>query len=115
MRGLAQVSRTIRMVLLPVVCAGIAVAGCSVKAGVTTDSTISKENLEQGISDALTKTVGRKPDAVACPGPVKAKIGETTRCELTGDGVKYGVTATITSNDNGKYQYSVKVDDRPAR
>jgi len=74
-----------------------------------------QENLEQGISDALTKTVGRKPDAVACPGPVKAKIGETTRCELTGDGVKYGVTATITSNDNGKYQYSVKVDDRPAR
>jgi hypothetical protein len=49
-----------------------------------------------------------------CPGSVKAKAGESVRCELSAGSVRYGLTATVSSYDNGKAQYEVKVDDKPA-
>jgi Domain of unknown function (DUF4333) len=115
MRGLAQVSRTIRMVLLPVVCAGIAVAGCSSKVTMTSGSTISQGSLEQGISDALRKKTGDKPDAVTCPESIKVRVGEDIRCELTRGGARYGVTASITAKKNTTYTYTIQVDDQPTR
>ncbi|HVW42251.1 MAG TPA: DUF4333 domain-containing protein [Amycolatopsis sp.] len=89
------------------VCAVFALAGCSA------DATVSKENLQNGIADALQKSVGQRPDSVECPGSVKAKAGETTRCVLTAGSTKYGLTATITSYDDGTAHYNVQVDNKP--
>ena len=88
-------------------CAAFALAGCSA------DATVSKENLETGITDALQKSVGQRPDSVDCPGSVTAKAGETTRCVLAAGSTRYGLTATITSYDNGTAHYNVQVDGKP--
>jgi Domain of unknown function (DUF4333) len=95
-------------VVLPVVI--VASAGCSSKSA---EQVIPKQTVEQGIADVLEQKVGDRPDAVTCPGPVKPEAGTTIRCELTAVGLRYGVTATITSYTNGKGNYSVKVDSQP--
>ena len=94
------------------VCAGAALAGCSASVTLTTEPTIDKATLEKGITDTLTKKVGQRPDAVECPIALKVKVGETTRCALTANGVRYGVTATITSVQGANYHYDVQVDDQ---
>lgn len=91
--------------------AGFLLAGCSVSGA--PPASIDKPNLEKGITDTLTRQVGRKPDSVTCPGPLKAEVGQSERCVLVGDGVRYGVTATITSYQNGDAKYDVKVDQQP--
>lgn len=93
-------------------CAVLALAGCSVTVQ-KTENSISKETLEQGIADTLQKKVGDRPDTVTCPGPLKPEPGQSVRCELTAVGLRYGVTATVTSYDNGTAKYDVKVDDQP--
>jgi hypothetical protein len=103
---------TVRTTLAGVACALVTLAGCSVNVG--SDPTISKDNLQQGIMDALEKSVGKRPDSVSCPGPVKAKAGESIRCELSAGRARYGLTATVTSYDDGNARYQVKVDQKPA-
>jgi hypothetical protein len=102
----------VRTTFAGVACALMALTGCSVSVG--SDPKISKETLESGITDALEKSVGKRPDSVTCPGSVKAKVGESIRCELRAGASRYGLTATVTSLDDGKAQYKVKVDQRPA-
>lgn len=102
-----------RAVLTGAVCAVVTLTGCSVSVEPTEEPTISQENLEKGISDALEKEVGQRPDSVECPGSVKAKAGESVRCELSAGAVRYGLTATVSSYGDGKAQYDVKVDQEP--
>ncbi|HJQ46420.1 MAG TPA: DUF4333 domain-containing protein [Amycolatopsis sp.] len=90
----------------------LALGGCSVTVQ-KTDNSISKETLEQGIADTLQKKVGDRPDTVTCPGSLKPEPGASIRCELTAVGLRYGVTATVTSAENGKANYDVKVDNQP--
>lgn len=105
-----------RAVLTGAACAVVALAGCSVSVEPQkeAEATISKENLEGGIADALEKAVGQRPDSVECPGSVKAKAGESIRCELSAGTDRYGLTATVSSYADGKAQYDVKVDETPA-
>jgi hypothetical protein len=107
--------RTAVVVALGASCAGLMLAGCSAHASVNSDPSIDKATLEQGISDTLTKKVGRKPDSVTCPGPLKAKAGQSERCVLVGDGTRYGLTATIASYENGHAHYDVQVDQQPMK
>ena len=107
--------RSVRVAFLPVLCAGIALGGCSSKVTMTSGSTISKGSLAQGISDALRKRTGDKPDAVTCPESITVRVGENIRCELTRGGARYGVTAAITSKKNTTYTYAIQVDDQPTR
>jgi len=95
-------------VLLLVAAAGLTLFGCSSK-----EDTVSKETLEQGISDTLTKAVGQKPDKIECPGSIKAEAGQTMRCVLTAGATRYGLTATITSYENGTAKYKAQVDQQP--
>lgn len=94
-----------------ILCAGLALPGCSSGGQ---QQTISKQTVEQGIADALQKQVGDRPDTVTCPGPLKAEAGASERCQLTAAGLRYGVTATITSYQNGTANYQVKVDSQPS-
>jgi hypothetical protein len=108
-------SLSVRKIALAACCFVFAVTGCSAKVSVTTEKTLSQQAVEQGITDSLTQQVGRKPDSVACPGPLKAEVGQSLRCVLVGDGVKYGVAATVTSFDSGtdKAKFDVQVDQKP--
>lgn len=105
--------------MLPVVrtivaalCVGAALTGCTVKVG-STDPTVSKDTVEKSISDNLQKSVGQRPDAVECPGPITAKVGQSARCVLSSGATKYGLTVTITAYKDGTASYDVQVDQQP--
>jgi hypothetical protein len=50
---------------------------------------------------------------VTCSGPLKAEAGQSERCVLVGDGIRYGVTTTISSYDKGIAKYDVQVGQKP--
>jgi hypothetical protein len=104
--------RVFRAVSTVIAGAGLMLAGCSVHAG-TTEPTIAKADLENGVADSLQKRVGQRPDSVDCPGPVKAVAGQTARCTLTAGSTRYGLTVTVTSYAGGRAAYDVQVDNKP--
>jgi hypothetical protein len=55
MRGIVRMLLAVRTVLAGAVCAVVTLTGCSVSVEPQGDPTISQENLEKGISDALEK------------------------------------------------------------
>ncbi|GAA1032533.1 MULTISPECIES: DUF4333 domain-containing protein [Amycolatopsis] len=91
----------------------LVLTGCSVSVGVGGDKQVSKENFEKGISDALQQSIGKRPDTVACPGPIKAVEGESMRCVLTAGGQKVGLTAKISAVNGTDVKYNVQVDQKP--
>ncbi|MBV7246486.1 DUF4333 domain-containing protein [Streptomyces sp. MW-W600-10] len=93
------------------VLAALLVAGCSVSVG--SPKAVSKEEVAKQASAALSKKIGREIDDVTCENDLKAKAGETTRCEVTVGGQKQGMTATATSVDDDKVKMDFKVDDAP--
>jgi hypothetical protein len=105
--------RTSRTMFMVAACAVLTLTGCSVTT--SEEPTLSEKTLEQNITDSLEKSVGQRPDSVDCPGSVKAKAGERTRCVLSAGNVRFGLTATITSYDDasGNAKYDVKVDEKP--
>ncbi|HKS43991.1 MAG TPA: DUF4333 domain-containing protein [Amycolatopsis sp.] len=88
----------------------MAPGACSVT--VTAGRTVDRDTLERKISDVLATKV-RRPESVACPGPIKVEAGAKAWCVLTGDRVRYGVTTTVTAVDGARYKLDVKVGDRP--
>jgi hypothetical protein len=93
------------LALLPAL--AVLLAGCgtpSVAAG-----TVAK-----AAQDALERTLGTRPD-ISCPHDLAGKVGATTRCTLTAEGLDgtYGVTVTVRSIEHGKAHFDVKVDDQP--
>lgn len=89
----------------------LVVAGCSVSVG--SPKAVSKDEVAKQASAALSKKIGREIDDVTCEDDLKAKKGETTRCELTVGGQKQGMTATATSVDGDTVKMDFKVDDAP--
>ena len=103
--------RPMRTVTLALCCAGLVLGGCS--GGIEVNRQIAKADLEKGIADALQQSVGQRPDAITCPGPINAKQGEQMRCQLAAGSTKYGLTATIKSVEGGNAKYDVQVDGKP--
>lgn len=91
--------------LLPALVAGL--AGCGTK-------TVSASTVAKAAEDALEQQVGTRPD-ITCPHDLAAKVGATTRCRLTAEGLDgtYGVTVKVRSLDSGKAHFDVQVDDKP--
>jgi hypothetical protein len=92
------------LVIAPVV---LLVAACS------STGTVSKSTLEEKAMASITEAAGQAPDAVTCPGDIKAEVGATARCELTAGGTAIGVTITVTSVADGVAALDVKVDSAP--
>ena len=74
-------------------------------------SVVAEEDLEQGVSDQLTETVGQKPDKIDCPGDLEAEVGKTMRCTLTAGPDELGVTLKITKVDGSDVEYDIEVDE----
>lgn len=85
----------------------VGLAGCGT-------ATVPAKTVAGSAADALQKQVGTRPD-ITCPHDLEAKVGATTRCTLTAEGLdgSYGVTVRVTSVKNGKANFDVQVDDHP--
>ncbi|WP_203217407.1 DUF4333 domain-containing protein [Nocardia arthritidis] len=83
-------------------------AGC----GASSDSSVSKSDVQSQVSDKLAAQVGEKPKSVTCPGDLAAKVGTVMRCDLVDNqGYGYGVTVTVTSVEGKDVKFDIKVDD----
>ena len=91
---------------IPLLLAGL--AACSSTPVLTADTVASSAE------DALEKQIGVRP-SITCPDDVDAKVGEETRCTLTGgdDPTEYGVTVTVTSVEGRNATFDVQVDEEP--
>jgi hypothetical protein len=76
--------------------------------------TVDKDDVAKAAEDALEQQVGQRPD-VSCPKDLEGKVGATTRCTLTADGVDgtYGVTVTVTKVEGDKASFDFQVDSEP--
>lgn len=125
-----------RLVLIPVIFLATALAGCSTSGpdapappatpaapatsqttpadDAADDKVIPQAKVETEITDSLEKSVGKRPDAVKCPGGLPAQQGKSIRCVLHAGADQVGVTATVTSasvkGNKVDYKLAVKVD-----
>jgi hypothetical protein len=99
------VRRPVLLALLPVLAVGL--SGCGTP-------TVAAATVATAAEDALQQQVGTRPE-ITCPHDLAAKVGATTRCTLTAQGLDgtYGVTVTVRSLTSGKAHFDVKVDDQP--
>ncbi|WP_225824411.1 DUF4333 domain-containing protein [Streptomyces naphthomycinicus] len=98
---------------LPVLTAGLLLAGCSasVEVGKSTPE-LSADRLADTVAAKLAATTGQPKPRVACPEDLPGKVGTTTRCTLTADdGSTLGVTVKVTSVENGQVNFDIKADD----
>ena len=79
--------------------AAVLAAGALVAAGCG-EKTVDTGEAEEEISDKVFERTKVRVD-VSCPDDMKAKKGETYRCELEEDGEKLGVLITMTDDDGG--------------
>lgn len=85
--------------------------GCSFS--VSSSVRVDPRELERHVSDALEESVGKSPEAVTCPEPLKGEVGAETRCTLTDGDVRYGVTVTATKVRGTDVRMAVLVDKEP--
>lgn len=98
-------------VLATAVLFALSTAGCGDN-GDDAGQETSKEEVERVAMEEL------KPDnpglqAVVCPSGVPAEVGATLRCELTGDGAKYGLAVEVKQVEDGRSRLSFEIDDAP--
>jgi hypothetical protein len=101
------VPRRLRLLAaIPFLLAGL--TACSSTAVLTADTVATSAE------DALEEQIGIRP-TISCPEDVEAKVGEKTRCTLTGgdDPTEYGVTVTVTSVEGKNATFDVEVDEKP--
>lgn len=98
--------RRLSLLVVPALLA-VGVSGCG-------SQSVPAKNVATSAEDALQKQVGQRPD-ISCPHDLEAKVGATTRCTLTADGLDgtYGVTVRVNSVKDGKANFDVQVDDHP--
>ncbi|MGN9847488.1 DUF4333 domain-containing protein [Nonomuraea sp. H19] len=91
-------------------CGVVLVAGCSFSVGSTS---VERPTVEQQVADQLAAKVGQRPKAVVCPGDLKGEQGTTMRCQLeANDGMKIGLTVTVTSVKGSDVKFHIKVDNK---
>lgn len=89
------------------VLAALALAGCT-----DTERVLSRQELERGVSATLTQA--KQPhEKVSCPGPIDAKIAESTECRMTAQGSTYKLTVVVMSVEGDQANYEVDIDPKP--
>ncbi|MDV6014732.1 DUF4333 domain-containing protein [Haloechinothrix sp. LS1_15] len=77
------------------------------------EDTVDAEHLERSVGQALERTEDEPVTDVSCPGGLRARFAETTRCTATIDGDRYGVEVLITSVDDGDATFDIERDVDP--
>ncbi|MBN7378446.1 DUF4333 domain-containing protein [Mycobacteroides abscessus subsp. massiliense] len=94
-----------------------ALSGCHVAVDVGNYKRISKENLEQGLKDAVKERQHFDLKSAECEGPLDGKVDATQKCTVVDDeGTKYAVVVTTTSvnGDDIKFKYKAEPVNKPA-
>ncbi|GAS95590.1 uncharacterized protein RMCC_2556 [Mycolicibacterium canariasense] len=86
--------------------AAVALAACSFSASVG-DNTVSKDQVQNQISEKVTEQGGTKPASVTCPADLKAEIGATLDCTMSDGSKDYGVNVTVTSVDGKTVNFDI--------
>ncbi|HXH80145.1 DUF4333 domain-containing protein [Nocardioides sp.] len=71
---------------------------------------VAEKDVEKGVSEQLTESVGQAPDDIDCPGDLEAEVGTTMRCTLTAGPDELGLTVTVTEVDGSDINDEVEVD-----
>lgn len=101
------------------ICAGLALSGCSAKVSVGGgDKEMAESAVEAEAAKKLAESVGSEElPEVDCPGPLKAEVGTTMECVLTApdDNKDYTVTLTVTevNEDDGTIKFDAEVGTEP--
>jgi len=88
----------------------VTTAGCSASVSVG-QAQVPSDQLEQKVSAALEESVGRAPESVECPDPLRAEVGAEVRCTLTDGGISLGLTASAHDVQGSDVDIRVQVDD----
>ncbi|WJJ56072.1 DUF4333 domain-containing protein [Mycobacteroides abscessus] len=94
-----------------------ALSGCHASVDVGNFKRISKDNLEQGLKDAVKERQHFDLRGAECDGPLDGKVDATQKCTVVDDeGTKYSVVVTTTSvnGDDIKFKYKAEPIDKPA-
>ncbi len=74
--------------------------------------TVSQSDLEDAVTEKLTKDVGTAPDDVVCPEEgLEGEVGGTQRCVLTAGDDELGVDIVVTGVEGSEVQFDIAVDD----
>lgn len=80
------------------------------------DDEIGRAALARQAEQSLSREVGQHLGGVSCPEHVEARVGASTRCELTNpEGTRFGVTVEVTEVDDRTQnaKFHVQVDAQP--
>lgn len=70
---------------------------------------MTQDGLVTRVTQAVIARTGQRPDKVECPEEgLTAEIGGTQRCLVSTGADQYGVTATVTSVEDGTVDYIIK-------
>lgn len=75
--------------------------------------TVAAHYVEREIDELVRQVTGHSADVVSCPDDLPAKVGSWIRCSFTAQGATFGVTATVTSIQDGTANFELTVDDQP--
>src|SRR5690606_3086560 len=72
-----------------------------------------REGLEAQVAKTLTQAGGRMPDSVTCPAEgLRASVGESRTCLVTGGADQFDVAVTVTSLGGGTMDLDLDVQPR---
>jgi uncharacterized protein DUF4333 len=106
-------ARSARITVVPLCCA-LFLSACGASASISTgDNSLPKRDLESQIKAEIGKQASEPIRSVACPEDLNAKVGATEKCALTyANGDRFGVSATVSSVNNDRAQFDIKVTNR---
>ena len=94
----------VRTLLASGAAAGL-MAGCSFSVG--SSHSVGRSDVESQITSKMTDAAGNKPDSVACPGDLPAKVGAQLNCDMKVKYESYNVNVTVTSVDGGDVKFDM--------
>jgi hypothetical protein len=85
----------------------LALSGCSINFGSHEPPKVSKETLQQDISQRLT-SAGQAAQSVNCPNDLVGQLGQVVRCDVTtGPANSFQPVVTVTGLEGSKVDYDV--------
>ena len=73
----------------------------------TGPTTVSNSDVAMQITSKLTDAAGNKPDAVACPSDLLAKVGAQLNCEIKVKNQTFNVNVTVTSVNGSDVKFDM--------
>ena len=89
--------------------AAAAVAALALTASACGEEVVSKDEVQDEVSNLIQQQAGAKPKSVDCPEDLKAEKGEKMRCKVTAGGQDVNADVTVTSVDGDKANFSVEI------